>query len=264
MRRIFIICLLLAGVFAQAQDSVAHFNVGVSANSGLNYYGRVDSLHSSGGGPFVGLTLKNGLYVNAHAVFIHNALQSKYAATLVEGGYSFRNKKNSFAGTLSTTRFFYQDDISLVQSAVKQSVTASVTFLNKGVNVTLGGDVKFSDQADPGAQLGLDHIIKWTRVFKHGVIVLDPAAYAYAGTQRFTQSWLQQKKFLFLPAGDEMLTKNSRRFNILSYEASMPMVFAYNKFQFILSPAYVLPQHLLTDTEAKNLFYVTAVVKFIL
>jgi len=247
---------------ARAQDSLTHLNIGVTANSGLNYFGRVDSLHSSAVIPFIGVSFKNGLYLNANVVFIHNKLQSEYAATLVEGGYNFRNRKNSWAGNISTTRFFYQDNTDLLQSAVKQSITASVTQLNKIVNITLGGDVKFSDQADPGLQAGLDHIIRWTKVFHKGVIVLDPSAYVYAGTQHFTQSYLQQKNFLFLPAGQEALTKEGRQFSVLSYELSLPVVFAYKKFAFILSPAYVLPQHLLTAGEAQDLFYTTATVKF--
>jgi len=247
---------------ARAQDSLTRFHIGVTGNSALNYYGRVDSLHSSAIIPFVGVTLKNGLYLNANVVFIHNRLQSEYAATLVEGGYNFRNKKNSWAGNISTTRYIYQDNTDLIQSAVKQSITVSVTQLNKILNITLGGDIKFSNQADPGLQAGLDHIVRWTRVFHKGVIVLDPSAYVYAGTQHFTQTWLQQKNLLFLPAGQEQLTKEGRQFNVLSYELSLPVVFAWQKLVFILSPAYVLPQHLLTTDEAKDLFYTTATVKF--
>ncbi|MDO6431089.1 hypothetical protein Q4E93_10850 [Flavitalea sp. BT771] len=247
---------------ARAQDSLTHFNVGVTGNSALNYYGRVDSLHSSAIIPFIGVSFKNGLYLNTNFVFIHNKLQSEYAATLVEGGYNFRNKKNSWAGNLSATRYFYQDNTDLIQSAVKQSITVSLTHLNKILNITLGGDVKFSNQADPGVQAGLDHIVRWTKVFHKGVVVLDPSAYVYAGTQHFTQTYLQQKNFLFLPAGQEELTKEGRQFSVLSYELSLPVVFAWQKFVFILSPAYVLPQHLLTTDEAKDLFYTTATVKF--
>jgi len=258
MLRYIFFFLLLTGT-ARAQDSSNHFIIGVTGNSSLNYYGRVDSLKSSAVIPFVGIALKNGLYANASAVFIHNKLQSQYAAALLEGGYNFRNKKGSWAGSLSTTRFFYQENSDLIQSAVKQSVTASITQLNKIVNVTIGGDVKFSSRADPGLQAGLDHIIRWTHVFRHGVVVLDPSAYVYAGTQHFTQTFYQQQHFLLLPAGEETITKEGSQFNILSYECSLPVIFAYNKCILILTPAYVLPQNLLTT--AGNLFYVTATVR---
>jgi len=259
MLRYIFFFLLLTGV-ARAQDSTNHFVIGVTGNSSLNYYGRVDSLKSSAVIPFIGLSLKNGLYANASAVFIHNQVQSRYAATLLEGGYTFRNKKGTWAGGLSTTRYFYQDNTDLIQSAVKQSVTASLTQLNKIMNVTLGGDVKFSSQADPGLQAGLDHIIRWTHICRHGVIVLDPSAYVYAGTQHFTQTFYQQRHLLLLPAGEEVVTKDGRQFSILSYELSLPVIFAYKKSLLLLTPAYVMPQDLLTA--ADNLFYVTATVKF--
>jgi hypothetical protein len=260
MYRYIFFLVLLTGT-ARAQDSTTHFMVGITGNSGLNYYGRVDSLKSKAIVPFVGLSFANGLYVNANIVFIRNQLQSQYAAALVEGGYNFRNKKDSWAGNISTTRYFYQNNADLVQSAVKQSVTASVTHLNKVLNITLGGDVKFSDQADPGLQAGVDHIIRWTGVF-HGVIVLDPSAYVYAGTQHFTQTYLQQNKFLFLPAGQEALSKDIKQFSVLSYELSLPVVYAYKQLFLILSPAYVLPKN--TPAPMRNLFYATATVKFIL
>jgi len=262
-RSIFIALLVLQVQVAFTQDSTTHLVVGVTGNSAMNYYGRVDSLKSKGLYPFVGVNFSNGLYINANFVFIHNNLQSQYAATLVEGGYNFHNKKNTLSGNLSTTRYFYQNNTDLIQSAIKQSVAASITQLNKIVNITIGGDVKFSSQADPGAQAGLDHIIKFTRVFGKCVIVLDPSVYVYAGTQHFTQTYLQQQHFLLLPAGEEMVTKDSRQFSILSYEASLPMILAYKKFNLILSPAYALPQHVLTGNAAA-LFYTTATVKFTL
>jgi len=268
-RYIFLALLALSNKMIFAQDSTTtekektHFVVGATGNSAMNYYGRVDSLKSKGISPFVGVNFGNGLYLNANFVFIHNNLQSQYAATLVEGGYNFHNKKNSWAGNLSTTRYFYQANTDLIQSAIKQSVTASITQLNDIVNITIGGDVKFSNQADPGAQAGLDHIIRWPKVFGSGVIVLDPSVYVYAGTQHFTQTYLQQQHFLLLPSGEEIVTKDSRQFSILSYEGSLPMILAYKKFSLILSPAYVLPQHVLTG-DAKGLFYTTATVKFTL
>ncbi|HVU58879.1 MAG TPA: hypothetical protein VHD83_27650 [Puia sp.] len=266
-RNIFVILLLISSPsFAQdstARDEKTQFVVGVTGNSALNYYGRVDSLQSKGLYPFAGVNFGNGLYVNANFVFIHNALQSEYAATLIEGGYNFHDQKNTWAGNISTVRYFYRDNTDLIQSTIKQSVAVSITQLNKIVNITIGGDLKFGSQADPGAQAGLDHIVKFVRVIGKGVIVLDPSVYVYAGTQHFTQTYLQQQHFLLLPAGEDVVTKDSRAFSILSYEGSMPMILAYNKFQLILTPAYVLPQHVLTGN-ALALFYTTATLKFTL
>jgi hypothetical protein len=269
---------LCGTAFPQAKDSTAtqgktHFIVSATYNSGLNYYGRVDSLHSKGFYPGIGLTLKNGLYVTSTFVFIQNSLVNQYAATLVEGGYNFSNKKNTWAGNLSASRYFYQADVSLVQSAVKEVVSGTLTNMNKVVNVTFGANVKWSGYSDIGIQAGLDHIIKFQHIFSKDkdVIVLDPSANLYAGTQNFTNTYYQKKTFLLFPAGEEQVTTSSRQFNLLSYELSLPIVYGYKKLNLILTPAYVLPRHLLTipdqpalSERGSNMFYLTATAKFTL
>jgi len=274
-----IFCLSLScTAFSQAKDTAAtpeqtHFVVSATYNSGLNYYGRVDSLHSKGFYPSIGLILKNGLYATSTFVFIQNSLVDQYAATLIEGGYNFNNKKNTWAGNLSASRYFYQADVSLVQSAVKEVVSGSLTNMNKVANITVGANVKWSGNTDIGIQAGLDHIIKFQHIFTKDkdVIVLDPSVNVFAGTQNFTKTYYQKKAFLLFPVAEEQVTSNSRHFNLLSYELSFPIVYGYKKLNLIVTPAYVLPQHLLTvpdqpdlSERGTNMFYLTATAKFTL
>jgi len=267
---------------AQAKDSLAtadsgsrqgkdHFIIGTTYNSDINYYGRVAGTKNSGIYPFVGLSFRNGLYANATFVFIRNSQQTKYAATLVEGGYNFSNKKGSWAGSLSASKYFYQDSTNLVQSAVKEVFSASISNLNKIINITLGGNVKLSDQADIGAQAGLDHIVRIPNIFGGDVIVLDPSAYVYAGTQNFTRTYYTQKNLLIFPGPTQQVTTNSREFNVLAYEFSLPVIYGYKKLNLIFSPAYIMPQHILTVPDqpalsetGANLFYFTATIKLTL
>ncbi|HLZ88834.1 MAG TPA: hypothetical protein VKQ52_16380 [Puia sp.] len=275
--RLFIILLLSLAArvaFAQANDSTAsaHFIIGATANSGLNYYGRVDSLHSKALYPFIGVALKNGLYCNANFVFIQNSLQSQYAATIVEGGYNFKDSKGHWAGNVSVSRFFYQQDINLIQSAIKQTASASITRLNKIVDLTLGANVKWSDKTDFGVQAGLDHIFRFPHIFgDDDVIVLDPGVNVYAGTRNYTQTYYEKRDLLIFPIAEQQVTTTSQQFVVLAYEWSIPLVYGYKKFNFILTPAYILPQNLLVvpgqpslSENGANLFYVTASVKFTL
>lgn len=260
--------LMAGGAMAQQPDST-HFIVGVTYNTQINYYGRVDSLHSRALLPFVGMALKNGLYCNANFVFIQNSVQSQYAATLLEGGYNFKGQNGHWAGNISASKFFYRPDIGLVQSTVKESASASITRLNKIIDLTLAANVKWSDQADFGAQAGFDHIFRIPRIFgERDVIVIDPSFTVFAGTQNFTETYYQQKNFLIFPVDQQQITTSSKKFNILAYEFGVPMVYGYKKLNFILSPAYVLPQHLLVvpgqpslSENGVNLFYVTTTVK---
>src|SRR5688572_8478803 len=76
-------------VFAQ-NDSVRNsvkFKLGVYYNSGLNYYGRTDSLRSSGFFPVAELWFTKSVYVNAAPVFVNNTQSSfQYAGTILTAG----------------------------------------------------------------------------------------------------------------------------------------------------------------------------------
>jgi hypothetical protein len=271
MRILVILLFLTHCAVAQKSDST-QFSVGVTYNTGINYYGRVDSLHSKAFYPFVGVALKNGLYCNANFVFIQNSIQSQYAATLLEVGYNFKGQNGHWAGNISVSKFLYRPDVDLVQSAVKESASASITRLNKIIDVTLATNVKWSNQADFGAQAGLDHIFRIPHIFgEQDVIVLDPSFNAFAGTQNFTETYYQQKNFLIFPVDQQQITTSSRKFNILAYEFSIPLVYGYKQLNIILTPAYVMPQHLLVvpgqpslSENGANLFYLTATAKITL
>jgi hypothetical protein len=112
-----------------------HLNIGVTYNSTMNYYGRTDSLKSSGIYPFVGISLKGGLYANATFIFIQNSQRREYAATVLEGGYNFDSKNGHWAGNLSATKYFYQQNTDLVQSVIRGMAAASLTNLNKSMRV---------------------------------------------------------------------------------------------------------------------------------
>lgn len=276
MKLLYIIVVFLfssLSIYAQSEDSTTdaakktQVPVAVTFNSGLNYYGRTDSLKSKGIYPSVGINFKNGLYINSSFVFINNKAATNYAATIVEGGYEFGGSTHKFSGNIFINGFFYKQK-TLVQSAVKATSGINLTWLSKAIDFNIGTDGKLSNDIDIDASFGLDHIIRINKV-GNGIIVVDPSAYIYTGTQNFSKSYLQQKNVLFLPAGEQLITTNSKKFNILSYEFSMPVVYAIGKMKLIIDPAYTLPQNLITvpghpeqSETGSNLFYFTTTVKF--
>jgi hypothetical protein len=282
MHILFIVKIISAGLSlaSAAQDTTGtqdstvtaektHLNIGMTYNSTMNYYGRTDSLKSHGIYPFIGVSLKGGLYANASFVFIGNELRREYAATVLEGGYNFASRNGHWAGNFSATKYYYQQNTDLVQSVIKGTAAASLTNLNKIVNVTAEVDARFSDQVDAGLQGGLDHTVRLTRLLSaKDVLVIDPTATVYAGTQHFTQTFFEQQKFLFIPTGEAELTAKSQVFSVLAYEASLPIVYGYKGLNLVLDPAYIVPQHVLlaNGQEAApgtvgNLFYITLTAK---
>lgn len=255
--------LLNTSIYSQADSSkkVTQFKIGVFYNSQLNYYGRTDSLRSSGVFPLAELWFTPNFYVNAAPVFVNNALQNfKYSGTVTTAGYRFNDQKN-WAGNFYFVKPFYTENSELVQSALKAQVAGTLTWQSKVINITGGGDVKFSNSTDLGATAGIDHLFRMQLTDKM-VLVANPSAYLNAGTQQFTNTYYKKNSFFIFPGTEQQVSETVKQFNILSYEFSMPLILAKDKFQVLLIPAFVMPQNL--TGPAKNLLYVTAGAKIIL
>ena len=264
-----VLLFMLSGcmIYGQADSSETaktEFKISANYNTGLNYYGRIDSLHSSGFFPLAELWFNEKFYINAAPVFVNNAAVSfQYAGTIASAGYQFRSG-DKVLGNMYVTKPFYQESAELVQSALKAQAGMSITLLNKILNITAGGDIKFSDKTDFGLSAGLDHIFR-KQINDKTVLVIDPSVYVNAGTQQFTKSYLKKTSgFIFFPGNEQVVTESAQKFNILSYEVSAPVIFATGKFQLLFTPAYVMPQNLIIvdgrpdlSEQGENLFYAT-------
>src|SRR5258705_3025864 len=94
-----LLLLTLAGFLSNSQSQTTadkektQFKISANYNTGLNYYGRIDSLHSSGFFPLAELWFNESFYINAAPVFVNNAVASfQYAGTITSAGYQFNSK----------------------------------------------------------------------------------------------------------------------------------------------------------------------------
>jgi hypothetical protein len=270
IRKFLFIILCASTVITNAQTDSAtstkvQFKVSGNYNSGLNYYGRTDSLRSSGYFPMAELWFGESFYINAAPIFVNNkAVSFDYAGSVATVGYQFNGSK--WLGNIYFLKPFYEANSGLVQSALKAQSGVSITKLNQVLNVTAGADAKFSDKVDFGAMGGIDHIFRVQNT-DNSVFVADPSFYVYAGTQQFQETYYKRSNNPILPPTEE--TKNINRFNILAYELSMPVIYAKNKIMLIATPAYVMPQNLIEvpnrpdlSERGKGMFYTTVAVKY--
>lgn len=270
MKKIFVFLFSVSIFLAKAQDSTQskmQFKFGVNYNSNLNYYGRTDSLKSTGFFPLAELWFTPKFYINAAPVFVNNKLQNfSYAGTVTTLGY--QNLTEKWLTGIYALKPFYKANSQLVQSALKAQTGINISRLNKIVNINFGGDVKFSDKTDFGATAGLDHIIK---IENNGgsVWVIDPSVYAYAGTQNFTNTYNRKKGgSILFPGNTEQVTEQIQTFNVLAYEVSVPVIFAKDNWMILATPSYILPQNLIIipgrpdlSERGENTFYATLGVK---
>ena len=258
-----------AGAQSDTTRTKPQFKLSINYNTHLNYFGRTDSLRSSGVFPLAELWVTPKFYVNAAPIFVNNALQKfDYAGTVATVGY--QNVGTKWISSVYLTKPFYKESSELVQSALKAQSGVSFTYRNKIINLNAGGDVKFSDKVDFGATGGLDHVVR-IETKNNAVIVLDPSVYAYAGTQNFQQTYYKKNKngLLLLPRNNQVVTEEVSRFSILAYEATMPIIYAKGKVMLIATPSYILPQNLITvpnrpdlSERGENMFYGTLTAKY--
>ncbi len=239
------------------------FSASVNYQSALHYFGRTDSLKSSGLFPSVGFQSKTGLYAQGNFIFVQTTGQATgYTGTTIETGYRFP-QSDHFSGNLFYSQFLYKEKSTLVQSALKSQTGINLSYLNKIVNINGGADLKFSNQTDVGVTLGLDHLFLFTKGLNHSAIAINPSVYAYAGTQKFTNTYFEKRGILGFPV-TRQTTEQVTQFNVLSYELSLPVVFVSGKFNASITPSYVIPQNLVTvsgrpdlSERGKEMFYVT-------
>lgn len=235
----------------------------VNYQSALHYFGRTDSLKSSGLFPSIGFQLKGGLYAQGNFIFVQNKSQSAaYTGTTIEAGYRLPYTTH-FNGNFFYSRFLYKDQSTLVQSALRSQTGVNLNYSNKIIGLNGGLDVKFSDKTDIGATFGLDHLFIFKKGMNNAAIAIDPSVYAYMGTQQFSNTYLEKRNLLGIPV-TRQTTESVTQFNILSYEIAMPIVFVKGKFNVAITPSYVMPQNLVTvkdrpdqSERGSNMFYVS-------
>ena len=261
--------LLLLPLFSAAQEGNTdntrknELSASVNYQSALHYFGRTDSLTSSGFFPTVGFQSAMGLYAQGNFIFVQNkALPLSYTGTTIEAGYRFRETPH-FSGNLFYTQFLYKDKSTLVQSALRSQTGINLNYLSQIVNINTGLDLKFSNQTDVGATLGIDHLFLFNKGMTNSAFAINPSVYAYFGTQQFSNTYLEKRNVLGIPISQQT-TQKVTQFNLLSYEISVPVVFVSGKFNASVTPSYTVPQNLITvagrpdlSERGKELFYVT-------
>jgi hypothetical protein len=272
MKRIFALFASIAYLAGNAQetDSTAakpQFKLSINYNSNLNYYGRTDDVKSTGVFPLAELWFSPKFYINAAPVFINNKVQSfEYAGTIATAGY--QSVTDKWITSVSVLKPFYKENVQLVQSALQAQGSLSISRLTKVINLTVGGDAKYSDKMDFGVSAGLDHTIRMEG--KNGSVwVIDPSAYLYAGTQNFSNTYTKKKAgSLLFPGSSEQVTEHVQQFNTLAYEASLPLIYVKDKWMVMATPSYILPQNLITvpnrpdlSEKGENMFYITLALK---
>lgn len=227
-----------------AKKEKTTFTTALDFYSNLHYFGRTDILRSTAWVPNVFLQFGNGIFLNSSLIFVNSSGQAlKYTAATLGGGYKWGNpaKVHTLTGSVYAAKFFYSNSL-LVQSSQEGQAGIALSYRNKIANINGGSSIAFGDQTDFFTIIGLDHLFKYNSKNGKNIFAFIPTFNVNAGTQNFTNTYYKRGS---IPFTDTLVTETSKRFNVLSLELNVPLVYIHNKFAFTLTPGVVFPQNVI-------------------
>ena len=193
----------------------------------------------------------NGIYITGLAYKLLNDSTSTISAASLGAGISWKfNKKLS--GDIRYVQSFYPKLSPLIQAVNKQNISLGLKH-NSWLETTISGDYAFGETNDFFVTGGIAKDINLFSLGKKDIVSIKPAINMVAGTQRFYQTYVTEKKFrdslfgvitgpiLGPPAsGDNSTTVASKSFDPISLNVELPL--SYSRSNYVVEAAVQLSQ----------------------
>ncbi|GAB3025739.1 hypothetical protein GCM10027051_33160 [Niabella terrae] len=213
-------------------------------------------------------SLKSGIYFSAMGYRLLKDSGRVISAAAAGVGVNFPIA-HKLTMDLSYTHTFYPEHSAFLQASNPDLLSATLEYehwLTTGLNF----DYAFGSDQDMFVTLSNAKQINLASIGKHDVLTLTPAIDIVAGTQRFYETYVTEKRrrdsLLGLPLNplsdlpgqgqnqeETTTTKSSTGFNLLSYNFKIPL--AYNRASYMIELAYqlsVLSKELKSNSKSPN------------
>lgn len=269
---VFVTCLNRMQSFAQAisidEDKSAGLKGAISYLNNNIFMGRTDTVTSKTLAPKLVYTFKSGFYISGSLDFILNQKRRTLDGSDVEAGYNYEINDNLYGG-ISFSKYFYSSGSTRITSAISSILN---TYLNYDLAdiITPELSVSYSISSrnvhnDLFINPGLMRVFTIDEVFNSGnSIEISPEGSLNIGTQNFYNGYFSRRRNGISAADQSNLTK----FNLLDYEATLPIRYKTEKYIVSFIPSYSFPQNKLPDNitsklaNKRSLFYFEASVLF--
>ncbi|RYY55955.1 MAG: hypothetical protein EOO09_08360 [Chitinophagaceae bacterium] len=233
-----------------AEPARSTFTLGASYMNNASYYGQKAAEKT----PYVALVAsyrhKSGLYLNALGYRLLNDSSTLGSAYGLGAGYEFRLSKH-LSADLSYSYSFFPKLSPFLQAASPHNTNATIT--HKGwMNTSIGVDYTFGKTNDVFGTLGFSKEITLFNPSEKDVVSLSPSVEVIAGTQRFYEYYVEEKRtrdsLLGLPippifgggngggSSTTTTTKEKTSIDLLSYNLKLPL--SYSRAHYTLELAY--------------------------
>lgn len=247
------------------------------------FAGRKDSVKAPYLTPAIGYYHKSGLFVKASLSYLTAAAQQRVDMFGLSGGYFFQ-KRNFYAG-VNTSGWFFNDSSYTVQSAVRFNGNVFAGYDFGIADLMLGGTIMTgSSTSDFLAGAELSHMF-FTAADR---LKITPSVYLLMGTQQYYNEYYSTRSSGIKGRGGQgqgsgsgsggssqtvqtvVTIDNSRQFQALAWEFSLPVSYTIKKLSLHINPVYAIPVNpsvvTIDQTQYKeslsNVFYLTAGIRY--
>ncbi len=235
----------------------SYLSIGANYISNNVYLGRKDSIAVPYISPYIGYTLKNGLYAKCLESYQATKTDAHFDLFTFELGYT-----HLFWNTLSTSasydKYSFSDSSENIKSSIKSSLMLSFLYMNNYVEplATFIIDRTNENKTDIVANFGIDH----TFFLLHDNMNIIPTLSANFGTQNYYNEAIIKKE---TKKGKKVVNQRAvnatNQFELLDYELSVQAIYKIQNWVFLLVPTYALPENpstttIITKTGGTNVF----------
>jgi len=282
MKNLILLLILCLPSYVVAQD---HKNVDkeksyiltdLSYQNDAVFMGRRDSISAPYIVPSIGYYDQSGFFADASLSYLTKSNENRVDLFLATVGYRFNS--NKFSGTLSGTKYFFNDKSYSIQSEVEGDISAILSYDLGFLETSLITSAYFSKNSNTDFFIGAQIAKSLFAIDKS--LEIKPTFNIYAGSQYFYQEYYRynrigNRKGNMAGQNQQSTTtvlgiEEVNKFNILNVELSMPIRYYYKSFIFSFVPQWAFPQSNATITlenttikeDLKNIFYWSAGVSF--
>jgi hypothetical protein len=233
----FLDSLNIEDLFKQTEKK-SFFKVQTSYLSNYVFGGRKDSLALPYFTPSIEYNHKSGLYASASLGLLPNS-QFKNDFISIDAGYIF-DTSHHFGCSLFANKLFYSDSSKNVQSNVTFTSGAVLNYYTKIANLSSVASVMFGSKTDFSLSLSLDHSFEFENDTSSYALSVTPTLSAYFGSTGFYQSTKSNRRVRNFPAGTTFALVSPEKFQMLSYEFSLPINYDRVNWGLFITPTYAI------------------------
>jgi len=231
----------------------SYFSIGMNYNNDAVFMGRKDSIAA----PYLYTTImyknKTGIYASGSFSFLTKQDENTIDLYLFSSGYNFL--KNDFYGDISVSAYFFNEHSSNVISKVIADLTAQLQYDFSFVNLGIITTVYFNDNSNSDFYVSPE--ISHDIIAKNKKFQFSPTFSINCGSKNFYQEFIRKYKAGSSygshnddnGSGDsaeiitEITIEESKRFEVMSYELSLPMWYIGKSYFIFFNPSLSFPQN---------------------